>query len=587
MNHLKASNRDREVWENRRPGNRPEQRAPHREQGRAHDGPRARSPERNRPLNPAPVRPPPPPARSPVEENAQGEAFNGRCPRCLQRGHRVRDCPNPSAVPRHDCCGWYGRHFPGCANASAQDRERAPNAVRPQGVVNVATGFEPILPHSVEVQPDWSDSTLHPHMEGSFKSALVIEPDQSRTLKGSCARGDRVQESPERVRDPKAKCCEQGHLARDCPIRVGAQRKDCCGGYGNHVMACERRLAQGTERAAKDVRLQGKVNVVLGFEPLLPHSIEVQHKWTDAELYPHSSFTFKPAQPLPVKPRAKRKERSKDAESESQEDDEYSSSEDEGEVFIRGALNKKKRGAPKEYLPKHREPVLNPLSVEERVKRKETRVLNREASGQRNLAMIKAIMGEVMEKLATHRHIKHFRTDLHKYIDSGFNHVNDVPETMNAARLEIVQDEQLVPVLPDSAARVPESARPTFVSGANRVPLNPSQPAGVTNIKLDVDPKLDKTNYQTEVMIEIEQKPFRIIADSGATLSGINLSVVKESNLLPNMKPTEYTYRTSSGKVERLWERLRCLCALVQLWLKQTWWLCRLGAATTCCWATS
>jgi hypothetical protein len=57
-------------------------------------------------------------------------------------------------------------------------------------------------------------------------------------------------------------------------------------------------------------------------------------------------------------------------ESESEDDDEYSSSEDEGEVFIRGALNKKKRGAPKEYLPKHMEPVLNPLSVEERVKRK-------------------------------------------------------------------------------------------------------------------------------------------------------------------------------------------------------------------------
>jgi hypothetical protein len=102
-------------------------------------------------------------------------------------------------------------------------------------------------------------------------------------------------------------------------------------------------------------------------------------------------------------------------ESESEDDDEYSSSEDEGEVFIRGALNKKKRGAPKEYLPKHREPVLNPLSVEERVKRKETRVMNCEASRQRNLAMIKAIAGEVMEKLATHRHIKHFWTDLHKY----------------------------------------------------------------------------------------------------------------------------------------------------------------------------
>jgi hypothetical protein len=58
-------------------------------------------------------------------------------------------------------------------------------------------------------------------------------------------------------------------------------------------------------------------------------------------------------------------------------------------------------------------------------------------------------------------------------------------------------------------------------------------------------------NYETKIMIEIEQKPFRIIADSGATSSGINLSVVKELNLLPNMKPIEYTYRTSSGKVEK------------------------------------
>lgn len=113
-------------------------------------------------------------------------------------------------------------------------------------------------------------------------------------------------------------------------------------------------------------------------------------------------------------------------ESESEEDDEYSSSEDEGEVFIRGAHNKRKRGAPKEYLPKHREPVLTPLSVEERVKRKETRVMNREALRQRNLAMIKAIMGEVMGKLATHRHNEHFRTDLHKSIDLSFKHVKDV-----------------------------------------------------------------------------------------------------------------------------------------------------------------
>jgi hypothetical protein len=51
--------------------------------------------------------------------------------------------------------------------------------------------------------------------------------------------------------------------------------------------------------------------------------------------------------------------------------------------------------------------------------------------------MIKVIAGEAVEKLATHRHIKHFRTDLHKYVDLSFNHIKDVPETMNSARLEI------------------------------------------------------------------------------------------------------------------------------------------------------
>jgi hypothetical protein len=178
--------------------------------------------------------------------------------------------------------------------------------------------------------------------------------------------------------------------------------------------------------------------------------------------------------------------------------------------------------------------------------------MNREAARQRNLAMIKAIAGEVVEKLATHRHNKHFRNDLHKYIDLSFNHVRDVPETMNAARLEISPDkDQEVPNRPETRARAAESARPSFITGPNTISLDTARPEGVTNIKIDVGPKFDKTNYQMEIMIEIEQKPFRIIADLEATSSGIDLLVVKELNLLANMKPTEYTYRTSSGKVEK------------------------------------
>jgi hypothetical protein len=170
-------------------------------------------------------------------------------------------------------------------------------------------------------------------------------------------------------------------------------KNQCCGGYGKHLTGCAQASAQNKKRAPEDARARGKIKVVTGSEPLLPHSVEVQNNWTDAELYPHSLFTFKPAQHVPAQQGTKQREGAKEVESESEEDDEYSSSEDEGEVFNRGALNKKKRGAPKDYLPKHREPVLNPMSVEERVRRKETRVMNREAARQRNLAMIKQSRG--------------------------------------------------------------------------------------------------------------------------------------------------------------------------------------------------
>jgi hypothetical protein len=104
MNHFKTSNRDRDAWGERRPDPRSEARAAPKEPARANERPRGRSPERNPPVNQTSARPPPPPARPPVNEPASGDGFNGRCPRCLQREHRVCKCPNPSAVPRNDCC---------------------------------------------------------------------------------------------------------------------------------------------------------------------------------------------------------------------------------------------------------------------------------------------------------------------------------------------------------------------------------------------------------------------------------------------------------------------------------------------------
>jgi hypothetical protein len=570
INHFKNSNRNRDSWGDRRPDPRSEAHAAPQEPAHANERPRGRSPERNPPVNQQAARPPPPSARPSVNEPTSGEGFNGRCPRCLQRGHCVCKCPNPFAVPRNDSCGWYEKHFPGCAQATAQDRERAPTGARPQGVVNVVWGSDPILPRSVEVQNDWMDSEFYPYASCSF-NLTTAGKSGSGAFNGRCER-----------------CPPKGQKTRDCPSRESVARKQCCGGYGKHLTGCAQTSVQNKERAPEETRARGEINVVTDFEPLLPHSVEVHNNWTDAELYPRSSFTFKPAQPVPAQQSTKQREGAREVESESKEDDEYSSLEDEGEVFIRGALNKRKRGAPKEYLPKHTEPVINPLSVEVRVKRKEPRVMNREASRQRNLAMIQAIAGEAVEKLATHRHIEHFLTDLHKYIDLSFNHVKDVPETMNSARLEVSLDKDPeVPSIPETRARAVESARPSFVTGPNTIPLNTARPEGITNIKIDVDPKFDKTNYQTEIMIEIEQKPFRIIADSEATSSGINLSIVK-LNLLASMKLTmSIPTGRRLGRWRRRSERWKFLCKLGRLWLKRIWLLCRLVVATTCCWVTS
>jgi hypothetical protein len=52
----------------------------------------------------------------------------------------------------------------------------------------------------------------------------------------------------------------------------------------------------------------------------------------------------------------------------------YSSSDEEGEVYIRGKMGKKRKVAAREELPRGREPVSNPLTLEERIRRKETRV---------------------------------------------------------------------------------------------------------------------------------------------------------------------------------------------------------------------
>jgi hypothetical protein len=57
-------------------------------------------------------------------------AFNGRRERCPPKGHKTRDCPSRGNVAKNQCCGGYGKHLTGCAQASAQNKERAPEDAR-------------------------------------------------------------------------------------------------------------------------------------------------------------------------------------------------------------------------------------------------------------------------------------------------------------------------------------------------------------------------------------------------------------------------------------------------------------------------
>jgi hypothetical protein len=218
-------------------------------------------------------------------------------------------------------------------------------------------------------------------------------------------------------------------------------------------------------------------------------------------------------------------------------DDEHacSSSNEEGEVYIRGKMGKKRKVAAREELPRGCEPVSNPLTLEERICRKETRVQRRRKTRAQNLKMIRLLMRGVAEKLHSHRHIKHFRSDLHRYIDFLFDEPRHrgFAHGLNKEHLSV---QGLNPIasapVPMETKSLPSELPPTEKSVEDALPF--------ANLKIDVDPKGDGTNYQTEIMVEIEKRSYRVIADSGATSSGVNLKVVWELDLVNSMLPTNY-----------------------------------------------
>jgi hypothetical protein len=222
----------------------------------------------------------------------------------------------------------------------------------------------------------------------------------------------------------------------------GTSKHECCGWYGSHHYCC-RNHPQNPAAPGKQQR-QAHVPQIIG-EPTNPDSVEIQSNWHEDDLYPPSVCTLEvnvPVQTVPPVARAeppckenqKKNPEKKNPEKESlplpiidafsdDSDDEqpYSSSDEESEVYIRGNMGKKRKVAAREELPRGREPVSNPLTLEERIRRKETRVQRRRETRAQNLKMIRLLMRGVAEKLHSHRHIKHFRSDLHRYINFLFD----------------------------------------------------------------------------------------------------------------------------------------------------------------------
>jgi hypothetical protein len=277
-------------------------------------------------------------------------------------------------------------------------------------------------------------------------------------------------------------------------------------------------------------RQPGQANVfqVIG-DPINPARVEIQSNWREEVLYPPSVCTLKvnvPVHTVPPVARARpplKENQKKNPEKESLPlpiidafsddfDDEqaYSSSDEEGEVYIRGKMGKKRKVAAREELPRGREPVSNPLTLEGRIRRKETRVAHRREARAQNLKMIRLLMRGVAEKLHSHRHIKHFRSDLHRYIDFLFDgdcHIEGFSHGLNEEHLSVqgLNPSTSGPA-PVEANSVPPELGPTEKSVDDVLPF--------ANLKIDVDPKGDGTNYQTEIMVEIEKRSYRVIADS-------------------------------------------------------------------------
>lgn len=206
----------------------------------------------------------------------------------------------------------------------------------------------------------------------------------------------------------------------------------------------------------------------------------------------------------------------------------YSSSEEEGECYAGPRVSN--AGRRFEKLPTGRTVISQPISADEKARRQQKRIETQQVRKEKNRKIIKLTLKEAGPQLAAHKHIPGFRTEVHRHVDHLFEHEpkhREPPE---------VQVQQLA-----------ENPGPD--------PKRPRREMQI-NLQVDIDPKSDKTNYQTEISLQIDDaeanvRAFRAVVDTGATSSGINERLVEELGLSHKVRATSYTYRTAGGETHQ------------------------------------
>lgn len=226
---------------------------------------------------------------------------------------------------------------------------------------------------------------------------------------------------------------------------------------------------------------------------------------------------------------------------------------------------------PPEKKKSAKKPVKNPLSEMQKQQIRVKKARNWELLCEQNQGVARALLKDCAQTISAHHHFKHFRTDLHRYLDKLLFHSVQDRKARRLARdaaagRHVAAGEATNPAKPPTSTF---SHKEIFVKDCVlRQPFVQDGGDALDDLSARISrhvalPESNLTVYcglqnafrkkfpiRTEVMAEIEQcGEIRIGLDSGATFSGINARQVEQAGLSRKVKPTKMTYRTSSGEI--------------------------------------